>query len=95
MRRVNVMLTRSKEASSLKVRGVQRHRADPQGGWDMFIHESGQHFPVLISAWYGLFAPKGSPKEIVSQLNAAAVEALADPAVRSRLVDLGSLLSQT
>jgi tripartite-type tricarboxylate transporter receptor subunit TctC len=40
-------------------------------------------------AWYGIFAPKGTPKEIVSKLNAAAVEALAVPAVRSRLADLG------
>jgi tripartite-type tricarboxylate transporter receptor subunit TctC len=44
---------------------------------------------ISWSAWHGLFAPKGTPKEIVSKLNAAAVEALADPAVRSRLVDLG------
>jgi tripartite-type tricarboxylate transporter receptor subunit TctC len=42
------------------------------------------------SGWYGLFAPKGTPRDIIAQLNAAAVEALADPAVRSRLVDLGS-----
>ena len=39
--------------------------------------------------WYGLFAPKGTPKEIIDRLNAATVLALADPAVRSRLVDLG------
>ena len=39
--------------------------------------------------WVALFAPKGTPKEIVDRLNAAAVEALADPAVRSRLVDFG------
>ena len=39
--------------------------------------------------WYGLFAPKGTPKEIISKLNAAAVEALADPATRSRLAELG------
>jgi tripartite-type tricarboxylate transporter receptor subunit TctC len=44
---------------------------------------------ISWSGWYALFAPKGTPKEIVSKLNAAAVEALADPAVRSRLVDLG------
>jgi tripartite-type tricarboxylate transporter receptor subunit TctC len=44
---------------------------------------------ISWSAWYGLFAPKGTPKEVVSQLNAAAVEALADLAVRSRLIDLG------
>jgi tripartite-type tricarboxylate transporter receptor subunit TctC len=40
-------------------------------------------------AWDGLFAPKGTPKEIIGRLNVAAVEALADPSVRSRLADLG------
>src|SRR6516164_2923026 len=44
---------------------------------------------VSYSTWFGFFAPKGTPQEIVSRLNAAAVEALADPAVRSRLIDLG------
>jgi len=39
--------------------------------------------------WNGLFAPKGTPKDIIGKLNAAAVQALADPAVRSRLADLG------
>jgi tripartite-type tricarboxylate transporter receptor subunit TctC len=38
---------------------------------------------------FGLFAPKGTPKDIIAKLNAAAMETLADPAVRSRLVDLG------
>jgi tripartite-type tricarboxylate transporter receptor subunit TctC len=41
------------------------------------------------SGWIGLFALKGTPNEIIGSLNAAAVEALADTAVRSRLVDLG------
>jgi tripartite-type tricarboxylate transporter receptor subunit TctC len=35
-----------------------------------------------------VFAPKGTPKDIIGKLDAAAVEALADPAVRSRIVDL-------
>jgi tripartite-type tricarboxylate transporter receptor subunit TctC len=39
--------------------------------------------------WNGLFAPKGTPRDIIGKLNAAAVEALADPVVRTRLVDLG------
>jgi tripartite-type tricarboxylate transporter receptor subunit TctC len=38
---------------------------------------------------YGLFAPKGTPREIIGKLNAAVVDALADPLVRSRLADLG------
>jgi tripartite-type tricarboxylate transporter receptor subunit TctC len=46
--------------------------------------------PALsYSNWAGLVAPKGTPRDIVAKINAAAVEALADPAVRSRLIDLG------
>jgi len=45
---------------------------------------------VRYSFWRGLFAPKGTPRDIIGKLNAAAVEALADPAVRSRLADFGS-----
>jgi tripartite-type tricarboxylate transporter receptor subunit TctC len=46
--------------------------------------------PALsLTAWDGLFAPKGTSREIIAKLNWAAVEALADPVVRSRLVDLG------
>jgi tripartite-type tricarboxylate transporter receptor subunit TctC len=44
---------------------------------------------VSYSTWFGFFAPKGTPREIISRLNAATVEALADPAVRSRFMDLG------
>jgi tripartite-type tricarboxylate transporter receptor subunit TctC len=39
--------------------------------------------------WSGLFAPRGTPRDIIGKLNSAAVEALADPAVRSRSVALG------
>jgi tripartite-type tricarboxylate transporter receptor subunit TctC len=42
-----------------------------------------------MTLWNGLWVPKGTPKEAVSRLNAAVVEALADPAVKQRLVDLG------
>ena len=41
------------------------------------------------SAWYALFAPKGTPNDLITKLNGAAVEALADPSVRSRIADLG------
>jgi tripartite-type tricarboxylate transporter receptor subunit TctC len=33
--------------------------------------------------------PKGTPRDVIGKLNAAVVEALADPAVRARLNDLG------
>jgi tripartite-type tricarboxylate transporter receptor subunit TctC len=46
--------------------------------------------PALsYSAWEGFVAPKGTPRDIIAKINAAAVEALADPTVRSRLIDLG------
>jgi len=41
------------------------------------------------SGWFGLFAPRGTPKEIIARLNAAMVQALADPAVRARFAELG------
>jgi tripartite-type tricarboxylate transporter receptor subunit TctC len=39
--------------------------------------------------WQGFFAPKGTPTAVVARLNAVIAEALADPAVRARLADLG------
>jgi len=42
-----------------------------------------------ISVWYGLWAPRGTPKEIIAKLNAAAVQALSDPVVRQRFGELG------
>ena len=52
------------------------------------VDEAG--FPGFhISVWGGLFAPKGTPKNVIAKLNSAAVHALADPAVRQRLIALG------
>src|SRR2546421_9336261 len=42
-----------------------------------------------MTLWSGLWAPKGTPKEIVAKLNAAAVDAMNDPAVRKQLENLG------
>jgi tripartite-type tricarboxylate transporter receptor subunit TctC len=44
---------------------------------------------LYMSGWFGFFAPKGTPKDVVAKLNAAMVEALADPAIRARLAELG------
>jgi tripartite-type tricarboxylate transporter receptor subunit TctC len=38
-----------------------------------------------VSAWFGLWAPKGTAKDIIARLNAVTREALSDPAVRQRL----------
>ena len=45
-----------------------------------------------VSAWNALFAPKGTPKDIVAKLNDAYVKALDDEATRKRLLDLGSVI---
>lgn len=41
------------------------------------------------SFWHGLWAPKGTPKEIIAKLHAAMVETLADETVKKRLADIG------
>jgi tripartite-type tricarboxylate transporter receptor subunit TctC len=42
-----------------------------------------------MTLWSGLWAPKGTPKEIVAKLNYAVVDALSDPQVRKALENLG------
>ena len=42
-----------------------------------------------MTLWSGLWVPKGTPREIVTKLNAAAVDALNDPSVRHQLENLG------
>ena len=45
--------------------------------------------PLLsFGSWYGLFVPKGTPTDIISKVNAAAVTALADPLGQSRFTEL-------
>jgi tripartite-type tricarboxylate transporter receptor subunit TctC len=41
------------------------------------------------SYWHGMWVPKGTPKDVVAKLNAAAVAALADPLVQQRFKDAG------
>src|SRR4249920_1376148 len=44
---------------------------------------------LYMSGWFGFWAPKGTPKEIIAKLNAAMREALADLAVQARFTELG------
>ncbi len=42
-----------------------------------------------MAPWEAIWVPKGTPRSVIETLNAAVVEALANPTVRSRLADLG------
>jgi tripartite-type tricarboxylate transporter receptor subunit TctC len=42
-----------------------------------------------VELWSGIWVPKGTPKAVVDKLNAAIVEALADPGVRKRMAEAG------
>src|SRR5216117_4139884 len=44
---------------------------------------------LYISGWFGFWPPKGTPKDVIAKLNAATVEALADPAIQKRFTELG------
>jgi tripartite-type tricarboxylate transporter receptor subunit TctC len=47
---------------------------------------------LYVSTWYGLWAPKGTPKDIVAKLNAAVVEALAEPDFVKRMAAQSSVV---
>jgi tripartite-type tricarboxylate transporter receptor subunit TctC len=44
---------------------------------------------ISYSQWFGLFAPRGTPTQVIGKLNGAAAAALADSAVQTRLSELG------
>ena len=44
---------------------------------------------LYMSGWFGFFAPKGTPGDVIGKLNAAMVKVLAEPAIRARFAQLG------
>ena len=44
---------------------------------------------LYMSGWFGFFAPKGTPKDVIAKLNGALMQALADPAVKAKFTELG------
>jgi tripartite-type tricarboxylate transporter receptor subunit TctC len=45
-------------------------------------------YPMDVSIWNGLWAPKGTPPEVIAKLNAAAVATMRDSGIAKRLEDL-------
>jgi tripartite-type tricarboxylate transporter receptor subunit TctC len=46
-----------------------------------------------ISVWHGLWAPRGTPEQVIAKLNSAVVNVLSDARVRQRLIKLGQEIS--
>ena len=70
--------------------GSQRSKALPQ------LPTVGETVPgVEVSAWYGLLAPAGTPKEIIARLNAETVKALANPKVQQQIANAGAEAAST
>ena len=77
------------KAGSVKFYGVttkQRIKALPDAPT---LHEQGlKDFEMVV--WHGIYAPKGTPGDIVAKMNAALRTSLKDPEVMRRFAELGA-----
>jgi tripartite-type tricarboxylate transporter receptor subunit TctC len=74
-------------AGKIKAYGVTAKARSPAAPEIPTTAEAG--FPMEVSIWHGLWALKETPAEVIAKLNAAAVATMQDPAIRTRLEDLG------
>lgn len=44
---------------------------------------------LYMSGWFGFFAPKGTPKDVIAKLNGAMSQVLADPTTKAKFSELG------
>jgi tripartite-type tricarboxylate transporter receptor subunit TctC len=78
--------TKGGRARALAVTGAHRSVAFPDA--PTFVEIGLRNY--VVSNWYGLAAPRGTPKEVVARIHAEVVKALADPAVKDRLAQQGA-----
>jgi tripartite-type tricarboxylate transporter receptor subunit TctC len=75
-------------AGSVKAFAVTAKSRSPAAPDVPTVDEAGlPGFHVL--SWHAIWVPKATPKSVIAKLNAAVVDALADPTVRRRLADAG------
>ncbi|HEY4730444.1 MAG TPA: tripartite tricarboxylate transporter substrate-binding protein [Myxococcales bacterium] len=84
-----VNLTPQIQAGSIKAYGIATEKRSPALP-DLPTTKEGGLPEFQVSAWNAMFAPKGTPGEIVTKLNAALGKALDDESTRKRLLDLGA-----
>ena len=77
---------RSGVLKALGVTGAQRMKILPDVPT---MAEAGYQGGMEFSLWTAIFAPKGTPKDIVAKVNRAVVAALAEPRIRDLLAKLG------
>lgn len=78
------------KAGKLKVYGVTSAKRIPQLPEVPTLQEAGlPNFELNI--WYGLYAPKGTPKPVIDKLVAALQEVVKDPNVKARFADAGAI----
>jgi tripartite-type tricarboxylate transporter receptor subunit TctC len=76
------------QAGTIRAYGITADKRLPAAPAIPTVDEAG--LPGFhVELWSAVWVPKGTPKDIVAKLNAAVVEALADPAVRKRFADVG------
>jgi tripartite-type tricarboxylate transporter receptor subunit TctC len=82
--------TQQIQGGTIKVYGVTSKRRVPSLPQLPTLDEQGlKGFDVVI--WYGMWAPKGTPKPALDRLNAALRSAVEDQSLNSRLADLGAV----
>jgi len=74
-------------AGKLRALGVTTRQRTPLLDVPTVIEQGVPDFDV--NAWFGLFAPAGTPREIVMRLQAESGKALRQPAIRDRLQSVG------
>jgi tripartite-type tricarboxylate transporter receptor subunit TctC len=83
---VSLPLIRAGQIKAYAVMSSSRLQAAPE---IPSVDEAG--FPgAYYLSWSSLWAPKGTPSEVIARLNAAVLDALSDPTVRARFADLGT-----
>lgn len=76
------------EAGKLRVVGVASEARSPLYPSAPTIREQG--YPsVVASGWYGFMVPAATPVDVVARLQAAALRALDEPAIKQKLLDIG------
>ncbi len=81
-----IQQVRSGKLRALAVTGAKRSPALPELPTVAEAGVPGYEF----SAWFGLFAPAATPRDVVGQLNAAAARAMATPEFQARMAELGA-----